>query len=101
MAGADAAPGASSVDVSVSATASGADAPGCAGGGAGKGGIGTIYIDGEKAGEARIENTNGNMFSLDEGADVGFDEGTNVSDLYKIGDNYFNGKINFVTIEIE
>jgi len=71
------------------------------GGGMGKGGNGTLFIDGEKVGEARIDNTNGNMFSLDEGADIGFDEATNVSRRYKVGDNKFNGKINYVTIAVE
>jgi arylsulfatase len=41
------------------------------------------------------------MFSLDEGADVGLDEATNVSKNYKIGRaNKFNGKIEKVVIEI-
>ncbi|MDX8338856.1 arylsulfatase [Draconibacterium sp. IB214405] len=71
------------------------------GGGMGKGGNGTLYVDGEKVGEGRFPNTNGNMFSLDEGADVGFDEATNVSSRYKVGDNHFSGKINYVTIDIE
>lgn len=73
------------------------------GGGFGKGGLMTIYVDGEKVAEGRIDNTNGNMFSLDEGADVGFDEGTNVSDNYSINvsENRFTGKIAYVTIEIE
>lgn len=61
----------------------------------------TIYIDGEKVAEGRIDNTNGNMFSLDEGADVGFDEGTNVSSNYGVHGNDFNGKIHFVTIDIQ
>jgi len=69
------------------------------GGGLGKGGTGILYIDGEKVGEGRIEKTNSNMFSLDEGADIGMDEGTNVSSRYKIIHNHFTGKINYVTIE--
>lgn len=71
------------------------------GGGMGKGGTGTLYIDGNKVAEGRIENTNGNMFSLDEGADVGFDEGTNVSDKYEIHGNEFEGKIKYVTIDLK
>ncbi|MCA0921425.1 arylsulfatase [Pseudooceanicola nanhaiensis] len=73
------------------------------GGGLGKGGTLSIFIDDEKAGEGRIENTNGYMYSLDEGADVGFDEGTNVSDNYGIAvhDNAFTGTINFVRIDVE
>jgi len=71
------------------------------GGGLGKGGNGTFFIDGVEAGKGRIEKTNLNMFSLDEGADVGLDEATNVSKNYKIGRaNKFNGKIEKVVIEI-
>lgn len=73
------------------------------GGGLGKGGTLSIFIDGEKTGEGRIENTNGYMYSLDEGADVGFDEGTNVSDNYGVAvhDNKFTGTINSVRIDVE
>ncbi len=72
------------------------------GGGLGKGGTGTIYLDGKKIGENHIDKTNSNMYSLDEGADVGFDEGTNVSSNYgvHIKDNKFTGKINYVRIDI-
>jgi hypothetical protein len=43
------------------------------GGGPGKGGIGTLYIDGKKVGEGRIERTQPGIFSADETADVGID----------------------------
>jgi hypothetical protein len=46
------------------------------GGGPGKGGKGTLFVNGEKVAEGRIENTNGTMFSADETADVGVDEAT-------------------------
>lgn len=72
------------------------------GGGLGKGGNGTFIVDGVEAGKGRIENTNSNMFSLDEGADVGIDEATNVSKNYKLGHaNHFNGRIEQVSIEIK
>lgn len=70
------------------------------GNGIGKGGKGTLYVDDKKVCEGRIENTNANMFSLDEGADVGFDEGTPVSSRYSSRNSKFKGKINYVTIEI-
>lgn len=71
------------------------------GGGLGKGGHGTILLDGVEAGKGRIEHTNANMISLDEGADVGIDDATNVSSRYKVGHaNRFNGKIEVVTIEV-
>jgi hypothetical protein len=42
------------------------------------------------------------MFSLDEGADVGMDEATNVSKNYKAGhSSKFNGEIAQITIEIK
>ncbi len=63
---------------------------------------GNFFIDGVEAGKGHIEKTNSNMFSLDEGADVGMDEATNVSRNYKIGKaNRFNGKIETVEIEIK
>jgi arylsulfatase A-like enzyme len=48
------------------------------GGGPGKGGLGTLFINGEKVGEGRVENTQPGMFSADETADVGIDLGTPV-----------------------
>ena len=39
------------------------------------------------------------LFSGDEGADVGLDGETNVSNDYKQGDNAFTGKIVKVTVE--
>jgi len=71
------------------------------GGGIGKGGKGTLLLDGVEVGKGRIDNTNGNVFSLDEGADVGMDEATNVSNHYKAGKaSHFNGKIDKVVVEI-
>ena len=49
-------------------------------GGLGKGGIGTITIDGNKVGEGRIEKTQPGIFSVDDLADVGTDDGTPVTD---------------------
>jgi arylsulfatase len=48
------------------------------GGGPGKGGLGTLYVNGEKVGEGRIERTQPGIFSADETADVGIDFGTPV-----------------------
>ncbi|WP_425613832.1 arylsulfatase [Anatilimnocola sp. NA78] len=71
------------------------------GGGLGKGGIGTIFVNDEKVAEGRIERTQPNMFSADEGADVGLDGETPVTDDYEEGNNRFNGKIAKVTIELK
>jgi arylsulfatase A-like enzyme len=70
------------------------------GGGFGKGGLGTLYIDGEKVGEGRIDRTQPFVFSADEGADVGRDGETPVTDDYKEGNNRFTGKIGNVTVEL-
>lgn len=70
------------------------------GGGLGKGGVGTLFINGEKAGSARIARTQPMIFSADEGTDVGFDGETPVIDDYKQGDNKFTGKIHKVTIDV-
>jgi arylsulfatase A-like enzyme len=52
------------------------------GGGIGKGGRGTLTVDGKKVAEGRIENTCPFRFSLDESFDVGQDTGTPVIDEY-------------------
>lgn len=69
------------------------------GGGPGKGGTATLSVNGQKAAEGRIERTAPFVFSLDEGADVGMDEDTPVTEDYKQGDNAFTGKIVKVTVE--
>lgn len=71
------------------------------GGGLGKGGNGTLLVNGEKVAEGRIGNTNAFIFSADETADVGADEATPVTEDYKEGDNKFTGKIGKVVIEVK
>jgi arylsulfatase len=71
------------------------------GGGFGKGGTGTLFINGEQAGEGKIERTQPFIFSADETADVGVDEATNVTDDYREGDNKFTGKILKVTVQLK
>ena len=66
-------------------------------GGRGGGGTGTIFINGEKAGEGKIANTNSNTFGIDESADVGTDENTPVFLGYK-GKEKFTGKIHKVVV---
>ena len=66
------------------------------GGGVGKGGTGTILVDGAKVTEARIEKTQPGIFSVDDLADVGIDEGTWVADYGASAK--FNGHVNKVTI---
>ena len=68
--------------------------------GLGKGGTGIILVNGKKVAEGKIDRTQGGIFSADEGADVGQDGETPVSDDYKQGDNKFTGKIHKVTIDV-
>jgi arylsulfatase A-like enzyme len=68
------------------------------GGGAGKGGTGTITIDGNKAGEARIDKTQPGIFSVDDLADIGTDDGTWVANYGSSAK--FNGYIDKVKIDI-
>jgi arylsulfatase A-like enzyme len=70
------------------------------GGGLGKGATATLSVDGQEVAEGRIDHTVPLVFSGDEGADVGVDEATNVTDAYKEGDNRFTGRISKVTIEL-
>jgi arylsulfatase len=69
--------------------------------GMGKGGSGTILVNGQKVAEGRIEQTQCCAFSADEGADVGMDDGTPVTEDYKEGNNKFTGKIEKVTIDLK
>jgi arylsulfatase len=72
------------------------------GGGPGKGGLGTLSIDGNKLGEGRIEHTQAGIFSADETADVGIDLATPV--VERIGaeaKSKFNGSIPKLTVEVK
>jgi arylsulfatase len=68
------------------------------GGGLGKGGTGSLFVNGKSVATGRIERTQCCVFSADEGADVGSDEGTPVTEAYKVPFK-FTGKITQVTIE--
>ncbi|QJX00859.1 arylsulfatase [Frigoriglobus tundricola] len=72
------------------------------GGGLGKGGTATLSVNGQKVAEGKIPHTTANQFSTDEGADVGVDEDTPVSEDYKPGEpSRFTGKVRKVTIELK
>jgi arylsulfatase len=71
------------------------------GGGLGKGGTGTIFVNGQKVAEGRIERTQPMIFSADETADVGIDLGTPV--VESVGAEHrsrFTGRIPKLTIEV-
>ena len=71
------------------------------GGGLGKAGTATLFVDGKKIGEGRIDRTHAFLFSMDETMDVGCDLGEPVSADYRPNDNKFNGKINWVQIDVD
>jgi arylsulfatase len=66
----------------------------------GTGGKCMLLVDEKKVAEGHIPKTQPFAFSGDEGADVGMDGETAVSDDYKQGDNKFTGKIAKVTIDL-
>ena len=72
------------------------------GGGNGKGGIATIFVDGEEVAKGRVEKTQPAVFSADETADVGLDDATQVADkVFKdLNDSKFTGFVKDVTISI-
>jgi arylsulfatase len=72
------------------------------GGGLGKGGAGTLAVDGKKVVESRIEQTSPvGKFTLDESFDVGQDTGTPVIDDYDAKMPFkFTGKLEKVEIRL-
>ena len=70
------------------------------GGGLGKGGTVTLYVDGEQVGEGRVEATIPMIFSADETADIGRDTASPVSDDYSGESSVFTGTVNWVQIDL-
>jgi arylsulfatase A-like enzyme len=70
------------------------------GGGMGKGGDVTLYYDGKDVGKGRVDQTQGFIFSADETTDVGYESGTTVSPDYTAHTSRFNGKIDWVRIDL-
>jgi arylsulfatase len=70
------------------------------GGGLGKGGTVTLFVDGTDVGSGRIEGTVPMLFSADETADLGEDTGSAVSDDYTPEESRFNGVVNWVQIDL-
>ncbi|RJG05729.1 arylsulfatase [Noviherbaspirillum cavernae] len=63
------------------------------GGGIGKSGTASLYIDGKKVGEGRVDATASMIFSADDGLDVGRDTGAPVSQDYGPHGNAFTGVV--------
>jgi arylsulfatase len=71
------------------------------GGGLAKGGNVSLYVDGSKVGEGRVEMTQPMAFSADETCDVGEEAGSAVSPDYGSRGNKFSGQVNWVQIDLE
>ena len=71
-----------------------------AGGGLGKGGKVTLFVDGKPVGEGEIPMTQAMIFSADDGCDVGEDSGAPVSPDYGPVGNGFNGEVKGVLLSI-
>ncbi len=70
------------------------------GGGMGKGGNVTLYYDGKEVGSGRVDQTQGFVFSADETTDIGYESGTTVSPDYTAHTSKFNGKIDWIRIDL-
>jgi arylsulfatase A-like enzyme len=70
------------------------------GGGMGKGGTATLFVDGKKVGEGQIGATAAMIFSADDGCDIGMDTGSPVSPDYGPQGNEFTGRVKGVQIAI-
>ncbi len=71
------------------------------GGGLGKGGVVSLYVDGKKDGEGRVDMTVPMAFSADETCDIGREAGSPVSPDYGPQGNEFSGEVNWVQIDLE
>ncbi len=71
-----------------------------AGGGLGKGGRVSLYVDGKQVGSGVIPMTLAMIFSSDDGCDVGEDTGSPVSEDYPARGNAFNGCVKGAQIAI-
>ena len=70
------------------------------GGGIAKGGLVTLYVDGQKAGEGRVDQTEPAIFSADETLDIGDEFGSPVTPDYPKRKK-FTGEVNWVEIDVD
>jgi arylsulfatase len=61
----------------------------------------SLYVDGQKTGEGRIDMTEPFAFSADETIDVGMEEGSPVSPDYGPRGNAFSGEVNSVEFDAD
>ncbi|MDC0747501.1 hypothetical protein POL67_39585 [Polyangium sp. rjm3] len=70
------------------------------GGGLGKGGTASLFLDGEKVAEGRIERTVPVIFSVDASAHVGDKWGSPIAPDLAVAGNRFQGHVAWVRIEV-
>jgi len=61
----------------------------------------TLYVDGRKAGEGRVDQTEPFVFSGDETCDVGNEFGSPVTPDYPKAGAKFSGEVNWVEIDVD
>jgi len=66
-----------------------------------KGGTVSLFVDGNKDGEGRVEQTVPMVFSADETCDIGKEFGSPVSPDYGPKGNELSGQVNWVQIALE
>jgi arylsulfatase len=71
------------------------------GGGIGKGGTVTLYVDGDQVGQGRLKQTEPFIYSADETLDIGVDDASSVSPDYTQKTSHFTGEVNWVEIDID
>lgn len=71
------------------------------GGGAGRGGEVSLYVDGREVGRARIEATLPTVFSAYDGCVIARDPSGAIADDYPIGGSAFNGEITTITLTVD
>jgi arylsulfatase len=67
----------------------------------GRGGAVSLWADGRKLGEGRLEKTLPAMFSILEGMDVGADYGSPVSEQYPFPFPFAGGQLDTVTVDLD
>jgi arylsulfatase A-like enzyme len=71
------------------------------GGGPGRGGVGSLSVNGKQVAQGRIDRTQPGLFSADETADVGIDLGTPVVEAIGAeARSRFNGHIRRISVEV-
>jgi hypothetical protein len=69
------------------------------GGGLAEGGTVSLYVDGTKVGEGRVDATVPMICSADETCDLGENTGSAVTDDYTPDESHFNGRVSWVQLD--